>query len=125
MVHLSQHTSLSSSFWVKDDIVQENVMQLWTVNGQGRMIVAYVDHKYCKECERFDVDPSKEPIVPFASGSVRIGFGSTHEEKRAAFAFNPSCLTVFRGCTSVADLAPAIWRKSASGNVQCTTAQQR
>jgi hypothetical protein len=28
-LHLSPYTALSSSFWVRDDLVQENVLQLW------------------------------------------------------------------------------------------------
>jgi hypothetical protein len=44
MIHLSLPTALSSSFWVKDNTVQENVVELWTVSR-----VAYVDAKYCNE----------------------------------------------------------------------------
>jgi len=124
-LHLYPYAAISSSFWVKDDAVQENVVELWTANHEGRMIGAYVDAKYCKECSGFDVDPCDGPIASFASGSVRIGSASRIEEKRAAFALNPSCLTSFRGCASIADLGPALWRGSASGAVQCTAAEQR
>jgi hypothetical protein len=121
-IRLIPYTALSSSFWVKDDVVQENVAELWTVNREGRMIVAYVDAKYCKGRDGFDVIPCEGSIASLASGSVSIGSGSGLEEKRAAFAFNPSCLTTFRGCTTIADLAPALWHGSASGTVQCATA---
>jgi hypothetical protein len=94
-LHLSPYTAFSSSFWVKDDLVQENVLQLWTVNRQGRMIVAYVDAKYCEECKEFDVVPCEGSVASLASGSVMIGFGSGPKEKRTAFGFNPSCLTSF------------------------------
>ena len=124
-LRLSPYTALSSSFWVKNDAVQENVVELWTVSRQGRVIGAYVDAKYCKECDSFDVDPCEGPIASFANGSVRIGSGSGLEAKRAAFAFNPSCLTSFYGCASIADLSPALWRGSSSGVVQCTSAEQR
>jgi hypothetical protein len=119
-IHLSLPTALSSSFWVKDSTVQENVVELWTVNR-----VAYVDAKYCNECDGFDVSPCEGPIASFGSGSARIGSRSTRKEKRAAFAFNSSCLTAFRGCTTIAELAPQLWHGSVSGATQCTDADRQ
>jgi hypothetical protein len=124
-LHLSPYTALRSSFWVRDDSVQENVLQLWTLNRKGRMMVAYADARYCDGCKGFDVVPCEGFVATLASGSVMIGFGSGRKEKRAAFGFDPSCLTSFRGCGSVPDLAPTLWRVTASGAVQCTTAEQQ
>jgi hypothetical protein len=124
-IHLYPYAALSSSFWVKDGVVQENVVQLWTANRGGRMIVANVDAKYCKECGGFEVIPCEGPIALFASGSANIGSTSRLEEKRAAFGLNPGCLTSLRGCSTIADLDPALWRGSSSGVVQCTAEQPR
>ncbi len=124
-LHLATYAALSSSFWVRDDLVQENDLSLWTVNRQGRMIVAYVDAKYCEGCKGFDVVPCEGFVASLASGSVMIGFGSEPKEKRNAFGFDPSCLTSFQGCASIPDLAPALWRGTASGALQCTTAEQQ
>jgi len=118
-LYLSPYTTLSSSFWVRDDLVQENVLELWTVNRQGRGIVAYVDAKYCEGCKGFDVVPCEGLVASLASGSVMIGSGSAPKEKRTAFGFDSSCLTSFRGCASIPDLAPTLWRGTASGAVQC------
>lgn len=122
--HLFSYSVLSSSFWVKDDSVQENDLVLWTANRQGRMILTYVTAKYCKSCDGFDVVPCEGDLASVASASVRIGSGSRLEQKRAAFAFNPSCLTSLQGCASVADLAPALWRGTATGALQCRAAQK-
>lgn len=119
-IHLSLPTALSSSFWVKDNTVQENVVELWTVNR-----VAYVDAKYCNECGGFHVGPYEGLIASFASGSAMVGSRSTLKEKRAAFAFNASCLTAFRGCTTIAELAPQLWHVSASGATECTGFDRR
>ena len=124
-LHLAPYTALSSSFWVRNDLVEENDMSLWTVNRQGRMIVAYVDAKYCEGCKGFDVVPCEGFVASLASGSVMIGSGSEPEEKRTAFGFDPRCLTSFQGCASIPDLAPALWRGTASGAVQCTMAEQQ
>ncbi len=119
-IHLSRPTALSSSFWVKDNVVQENVVELWTINR-----VAYVDAKYCNECDGFDVVPCEAPTASFGSGSVMVGSRSTLKEKRAAFTFNPSCLTSFRGCANIAEFAPQIWHGSASGATRCTDADRQ
>jgi hypothetical protein len=122
-LHLFPYSALSSSFWVKDNSVQENDLSLWTSNREGRMILAYVDTKYCESCNGFDVVPCEGDLASVASASVSIGSGPHLEQKRAAFAFNASCLTSLRGCSSVADLAPAIWRGTTTGALRCRAAQ--
>ena len=89
------------------------------------MIVAYVDARYCEGCDGFDVVPCEGSIASVASGSVVIGSGSGLNDKRTAFAFNPSCLIALRGCASIAELAPALWHGTAAGTVECTTANQQ
>lgn len=67
-LHLSPYTALRSSFWVRDDLVQENVLELWTVNRLGHVIVAYVDAKYCEGCKGFEVVPCEGFVASLASG---------------------------------------------------------
>lgn len=124
-IHLSPHTELRSSFWVRGNLLDQNVLELWTVDGRGRMIGAYVDAKYCKGCDDFDVGPCMGSMASVASGSVRIGSGSRLIDKRAAFAFDTGCLSSLRGCASIAELLPTIWQRTAAGTVQCTTTGQR
>lgn len=123
--HLAPYTALRSSFWARGDVLDENVLELWTVSSRGRMIVAYVDAKYCKGCKDFDVTPCLGPMASVASGSVRVGSDSELTDKRTAFAFNTGCLSSLRGCASIAELLPTIWQRTAAGTVQCATTEER
>ena len=124
-IRLAPYTALRSSFWVKGDLLEENDLGLFTVSRRGRGIVAYVDAKYCKRCENFDINPCMGSMASVASGSVQIGSGSRLTDKRTAFAFNTGCLSSLRGCASIAELLPTIWQRTAAGTVQCATTEQR
>jgi hypothetical protein len=95
--HLAQFTTLTSTFWVRNGTVDENVVEFWTVRGDGRMILAYTDAKYCKGCNDFS-----------SYNSLNIDLGSQAFRKRGAFGFNANCLLSAKGCTTAADLLPAI-----------------
>jgi len=95
--HLAQFTILNSEFWVRNDTVDENVIQFWTVREGGQMAVAYKDAKYCKACNDFS-----------SGNSVNIDFGSQASQKHAAFGFNTNCLLSVKGCATAADLLSAV-----------------
>jgi hypothetical protein len=97
--HLVRFTTLSSSFWVNNESVDENVVQFWTVREGGRMILAYTDAKYCEACKDFS-----------SGNSVNIDLGSQALQKCAAFGSNTNCLLSVRGCATPADLLPAVQR---------------
>lgn len=124
-IRLLPYAALSSSFWVKDNAVEENVVQLWTRNRGGRMILAYADARYCEECDGYDIVPCDDSIASVASGSVRLGTRSGSKQKRSAFAFNPSCLTSLRGCGNISDIAPALWRGTSKGEIQCRAVDEK
>ena len=95
--HLAQFTTLKSTFWVMNGTVDENVVEFWTIRGDGGMILAYTDAKYCKACN------------DFSSGhSLNIDLGSQAFRKRGAFGFNSNCLLSVKGCATAADLLPVI-----------------
>jgi hypothetical protein len=98
--HLARFTTLSSSFWVRDGSLDENVVQFWTVRKGGWMILAYTDAKYCETCNDFS-----------SGNSVNVDLGSQPLQKRAAFGFNTNCLLSLRGCATPADLLPAVQRE--------------
>jgi hypothetical protein len=52
-VHLAQFATLKSTFWVGSGTVDENVLEFWTVQQDGGMILAYTDAKYCEACNDF------------------------------------------------------------------------
>jgi hypothetical protein len=99
-LHLTQLTTLRSSFWVRDGSVDENILEFWTVREDGGIILSYTDAKYCGTCNAF-----------WAGGnSVRIDSGSQAPEKRAAFGFNTSCFLSVQRCASATELLPAVRR---------------
>jgi len=99
--HLAQFTTLKSTFWVRNDTVDENVVEFWTVRKDGGMILAYTDAKYCKACNDFSV-----------GNSINIDLDSAARQKRAAFGFNTTnCFLSVRGCATAADLLPAVQRR--------------
>jgi hypothetical protein len=123
-LRLVPYTALRSSFWVRDNILEENVLELWTVSRRGRMVLAYVDAKYCDGCDDFDVSPCTGTTASVASGSVRIGSRSALLNKRTAFAVNAECFNSLRGCTSIAELLPTVWHATSAGTLQCATFDQ-
>jgi hypothetical protein len=97
--HLAQFTTLKSTFWVRDGAVDENVVQFWTVRGDGSMVLAYTDAKYCNACNDFS-----------SRNSVNIDLGSQASQKRGAFGFNTNCLLSVNRCATPADLLPVVQR---------------
>lgn len=95
--HLAQFTTLKSTFWLRNGTVDENVVEFWTIRGDGGMILAYTDAKYCKACNDFS-----------SGNSLNIDLGSQAFRKRGAFGFNADCLLSVKGCATAADLLPAI-----------------
>lgn len=95
--HLAQFATLKSTFWVRHDTVDENIVEFWTVQEDGAMTLAYTDAKYCKACNDFS-----------SGNSLNIDLGSQDLRKRGAFGFNADCLVSVKGCTTAADLLPAI-----------------
>ena len=96
-LHLAQSATLKSTFWVRNGTVDENVVEFWTLREDGRMILAYTDAKYCKDCNDFSV-----------SNSLSIDLGSQIPRKHGAFEFNANCLSSVKGCAIAADLLPAL-----------------
>jgi hypothetical protein len=118
-LRLVPYTALRSSFWVRDDKLDENVLELWTVR-----IVAYVDAKYCDGCDEFFVTPCTGTAASVASGAVSIGSRSALLNKRTAFGFNSECFNSLRGCASIAELLPTVWHATSAGTFQCATFDQ-
>jgi hypothetical protein len=124
-LRLARPTALRSSFWVRDNVLEENVLELWTVSRSGRMVLAYADVKYCEECGDFDVIPCEGTSTSVASGSVKIGSRSRFVDKQTTFAFNTECFVRLRGCATVAELLPTIWHTTSAGTLQCTSPGQQ
>jgi len=99
-LHLARYTVLKSSFWVRNGLLDENVVEFWTVREGGWMILAYTDAKYCNGCNPFSI----------GGNSVSVDSDSQASEQRAAFGFNTYCFSSLRACASAAELLPAVRR---------------
>lgn len=117
-LRLARYAVLRSSFWAKDDVIEENDLEFWTWDSQDRMVLFYVDVKYCPDCDSFLVVPWNDTRPP-ATGSVEIGSASSTETKRLSLALNAGCLTRLRGCATIADISPNIWQRTSSGILHC------
>jgi hypothetical protein len=122
---LVPYTALRSAFWVRDNMLEENVLEIWTGSRRGRMVLVYVDAKYCDGCDNFDVSPCTGRTASVASGSVRIGYRSALLNKRAAFAVNTECFNSLGGCASIAELLPTVWHATSTGTLECAAFDQR
>jgi len=80
-------------------LVDENVIEFWTIRENGQMILAYTDAKYCNACNDFS-----------SGNSINIDLGSQSIRKRGAFGLNTNCLLSVRGCAAAAELLPTIQR---------------
>ena len=76
---------------MRDNVLEENALELWAVRRQGGMVLAYFDAKYCKECDYFDVVPCIGATASVRSGSVMIGSRPRSVDKQTAFGFNTEC----------------------------------
>jgi len=119
-LHLSPYTALRSSFWVRDNVLEENVLEVWTVSKGGGMMGAYVDAKYCEQCNESDIVPCVGTAASVKSGAVRIGARAVSAaDRQAAFGFNAGCFSSVQGCASVAELLPSVWGTRSDGILQC------
>ena len=98
-LHLAKLTTLTSEFWVRDGLVDENVIEFWTIRENGQMILEYTDAKYCNACNDLS-----------SGNSINIDLGSQSIRKRGAFGLNTNCLLSVRGCAAAAELLPTIQR---------------
>jgi hypothetical protein len=124
-LRLAPYTALRSAFWVRDNVLEENRLEFLTVSRRGRMVVTYVDAKYCKDCNDFDVSPCVGATASVASGAVWIGSRSRSPDKHTAFAFSTECLSGLRGCANIAELLPTIWHTTSAGTLQCASPDQQ
>ncbi len=118
-LHLVPHTSLRSSFWTKDGVVESNSLEFWMMSRKGSWALSSVLIKYCDQCDSFVINPWEGSSPLGSTGSVEIGSMSTTVEKRTAIALDTDCLTSWRGCTNIAELVPTIWYVTRRRTIGC------
>jgi hypothetical protein len=122
-IHMAPFTALRSYFWVRDGVLDGNMLVFWAADSQGRLAKVDIQTKYCDRCDSFTVVPCAGSIESDISGSVEIGYKSVAADRRAAFALDTSCLTKHAGCSTVAELLPPIWQRRTINSMTCRVAQ--
>jgi hypothetical protein len=118
ILRLARPTVLKSSFWLEHDVLLSNHIQFWTRGAEARMILSYVEIRYCAHCSFFRPVPSSGRETIDTNGSVDIGSASPTDKLRIALGFDTQCLTAFRGCPSIAELLPSVWSRDSAQTIQ-------
>ena len=121
-LRIVRFAEITSSFWVRDGVVLENILSYTVRDDRQRSITAHVQVDYCDRCDSFWVDPWKESSPTDANGIVEIGYVSSADEKRRVFSFDRSCIAAIRGCTNASALLPTVWEQTTNRAIRCLIA---
>lgn len=110
------YTELRSQFWVRDGVINGNMLDFTTRVHDRYSIVVHAQTDF-KDTDEFYVHPWGDSTPMDTNGLVAITAGAPLEKKKIALALNLSCLTKIGGCSTVADLLPTVWRLKANGNI--------
>jgi hypothetical protein len=111
-------TSLKSTFWVRDGVVIENMLDYTTRVDNSRTVTVHASVGFV-EGSVFTLHPWNTSTPPDTNGLASISSGSIEDKKQVVLALNTSCLTRFGGCTSIAELLPTVWERTANGSIRC------
>ena len=117
-LHLVPYTELRSSFWVRNGEVIVNELDYATRVDSSRTVTVHaaLDFDYGSV---FTLHPWSDSTPLDTNGLASISSGSTVTKKQVVFALNTSCLTKLGGCSSVAELLPTVWERTANGAIRC------
>jgi hypothetical protein len=116
-LRLALYTEIKSYFRVRDGAVLGNMLDYTTLVDHHYSVVAHVQTDFCDTCEAFAIDPWTESSPLNTNGVVMIG-NQRRTSKRTVLSLNTRCLTS-RGCNTVADLLPTVWRRTADDRIAC------
>jgi hypothetical protein len=120
---IAPYTELKSSFWLTDDVVREHMLDYSTLVGHRYNVVVHIQIDFCETCQSFSVDPWTATSPLTANGTAEIGIKTPDTSRRIALSLNTTCL-IRGGCSSIADLLPAVWVK-AGDRLECKIANDK
>lgn len=124
-LHLVPYTEMESYFWTRDAVVYRNMLDYTTTVNRRYRIVSHVQIDFCKGCQAVDIHPWDAASPLDTNGLVGIGSEATAQSRRTILSINTGCLTRFGGCQTVADLLPAVWKRTANGKITCVIQNDR
>jgi hypothetical protein len=116
--HVVPYTEMESYFSVRNGLVTGNMVNYTTRVGGRYSVTSHVQIDFCDECRTYAIDPWGDSLPSNANGIVETGNRASATGKRTALSLNTSCL-VKTGCNSIAELLPAVWRKTTNNKVAC------
>ena len=117
-LHVVPYTELRSNFWVRNGLVYENLLDYMTTVGDRKNVTAHAAIQFEEGCV-FSLDPWEDSSPINSNGLADIAPDCPSSEKQAVLDLNVSCLTKLRGCRTIADLIPAMWKHNADGTIRC------
>ncbi len=112
------YTELKSYFRVRNEIVLSNMLDYTTLVNHQYSVVSHIQTDFCNTCRVFAIDPWIDSAPSNSNGLVEIGNQMPGKRRYAIFALDLRCLAK-RGCTTVADLLPTVWRRTADNKIAC------
>lgn len=118
MLHWAPYSELRSEIWFEDGILSTIVLDFTSTANSRHSIVSHVYIQQGKGLE-FDLHPWEQSSPGDTNGIVAVRPESLKVHKQTVLGFNTTCLTMHRGCTSVAELLPTVWEQTKEGNIRC------
>ena len=118
-LHFVPYTEMKSYFWVRDGVLLGTMVDYTTTVNHRYNVVSHVQIDFCNWCQMVAIHPWDQSSPLDTNGLIEIGSESSAQNRRTALSLNISCLTRVRGCDSVADLLPTVWRQTANKRIAC------
>ena len=118
LLHLVPYTELQSYFWTRDGVILENMLNYTTTVNREHRIVSHVQIDFCG-CREIAVHPWDATSPLDTNGLVQIGNSSSLQSLSTAVSLDENCFTKYKGCQSVADLLPTVWKQTSEMKIAC------
>jgi hypothetical protein len=125
VLHLAPYTEMESHFWVRNGVVLMDMLNYTTTVNRRNTVVSHVQIDFCGDCQSFSIHPWDAASPLDTNGIVEIGSAVSAQSRRTVLSLNTDCLTKLNGCQSVADLLPAVWRRTVDSKIACVIQNDR
>ena len=123
-LHLAPYTEMQSYFWAKDGVILTNMLDYTTTVSYHHRVVSHVQVDFCEGCQVVAIHPWDTASMD-TNGIFEIGSEASAQSRRTILSINVGCLTRFLGCQTIADLLPAVWKRTADKKIACVIQNDR